>query len=210
MRCEDAMDRIDSLAPPGAELTAAFEHVATCAECTSALRAMNALRALRDEPLPQADELAVASAVDRALAYEPSRRYRRGFVGGIASGVALAAAGAAVAFGLWIRNLDGDGAGSVPEVRLALNEPRAVTVALESPEPLIGADVRVELRGAVALEGYSGQRELRWSTNLDRGINQLTLPVVALDVNGGQVLVEVVHGDKRRTFVLDVRTTSAG
>ena len=208
MRCEDAMDRIETLAQPGAELTAAFEHVATCADCTSALRAMHALRTLRDEPLPQVDELAVASAVDRALANEPSRRYRRGFLGGIASGVALAATVAAVAFGLWIRNLDGDGAGSVPEVRLALNEPRAVTVALESPEPLIGADVRVELRGAVALEGYAGQRELRWSTNLDRGINQLTLPVIALDANGGQVLVEVVHGDKRRTFVLDVRTTA--
>lgn len=208
MRCEDAMDRIETLAQPGVELTAAFEHVATCADCTSALRAMHALRTLRDEPLPQVDELAVASAVDRALANEPSRRYRRGFLGGIASGVALAATVAAVAFGLWIRNLDGDGAGSVPEVRLALNEPRAVTVALESPEPLIGADVRVELRGAVALEGYAGQRELRWSTNLDRGINQLTLPVIALDANGGQVLVEVVHGDKRRTFVLDVRTTA--
>jgi hypothetical protein len=53
-----------------------------------------------------------------------------------------------------------------------------------------------------------GQRELRWSTDLDRGINQLTLPVVALDATGGQVLVEVTHGQQRRTFVLDVRTTA--
>ena len=210
MRCEDAMDCIETVAQPGAALTAAFEHVATCAECTSALRALNALRSLRGEPLPQADELAVASAVERALAYEPAQRYRRGFLGGIASGVALAAVVAAIAFGLWVRNLDGDGAGSVPEVRLALNEPRDVTVTLESPEPLTGAAVRVELRGAVALDGYEGQRELRWSTDLDRGVNQLTLPVVALGADGGQVLVEVAHGDKRRTFVLDVRATSTG
>jgi hypothetical protein len=49
---------------------------------------------------------------------------------------------------------------------------------------------------------------LRWSTDLDRGINQLTLPVVALDASGGQVLVEVTHGRQRRTFVLDVRATA--
>jgi hypothetical protein len=210
MRCEDAMDRIQTVAQPGARLTAAFDHVATCAECTSALRAMNALRILRDEIVPPADELAVTRAVDRAMAHEPARRYRRGFVSGILSGAALAAAVAAVAFGLWTRTLDTDAASGVPEVRLALNEPHDVTVTLESPEPLVGADVRVELRGAVALSGYEGQRELRWSTNLDRGINQLTLPVVALAANGGQVLVEVAHGDKRRTFVLDVRARSEG
>ena len=100
---------------------------------------------------------------------------------------------------------DGIDGAVLPEVRLALNEPHAVTVTLESAEPLLAADVRVELRGAVALDGYDGQRELRWQTDLDRGVNQLTLPVVALGASGGQVLVEVTHGDKRRTFVLDVR-----
>jgi hypothetical protein len=85
-----------------------------------------------------------------------------------------------------------------------------VTVQLESPEPLANAEVRVELRGGVELDGYAGQRELRWSTDLDRGVNQLTLPVVAIDANGGQVLVEVTHGQKRRTFLLDVRTAAAG
>jgi hypothetical protein len=93
----------------------------------------------------------------------------------------------------------------VPEVRLALNQARDVTVSLDSHEALANAEVRIELRGAVALDGYAGQRELRWSTDLDRGTNQLTLPIVALDASGGQVLVEVTHGDKRRTFLLDVR-----
>ena len=106
----------------------------------------------------------------------------------------------------------GDGAtpGVVPEVRLAVNMPQDVTVTLESAEPLADAEVRVELRGALALDGYAGQRELKWMTSLDRGINQLTLPVVALDATGGQVLVEVAHGAKRRTFVLDVRGRVAG
>ena len=106
--------------------------------------------------------------------------------------------------------IDDDAPAAVPEVSIALNQPRNVTVTLESPEPLANAEVRVELRGALALDGYAGQRELRWLTNLDRGVNQLTLPVIALDASGGQVLVEVTHGDKRRTFVLDVRAAAAG
>ena len=76
---------------------------------------------------------------------------------------------------------------------------------LESAEALMDAEVRVELRGAVALDGYADQRELRWATDLDEGVNQLTLPVIALDATGGQVLVEVTHRDKRRAFVIDVR-----
>ena len=127
----------------------------------------------------------------------------------MASGAAAAAAVAALAVGIGSLR-SGESSVAVPEVRLALNRPSEVTVTLDSPEPLVNAEVRVELRGAVALEGYAGQRELRWSTDLDRGINQLTLPVVAIDATGGQVLVEVTHGDKRRTFVLDVRTAAAG
>jgi hypothetical protein len=40
-------------------------------------------------------------------------------------------------------------------------------------------------------------------------VNQLTLPLVGLDANGGQVTVEVQHGSKRRTFVIDVQTNPA-
>ncbi|RPI62752.1 MAG: hypothetical protein EHM50_03415 [Lysobacterales bacterium] len=140
----------------------------------------------------------------------PAHRYRRGFWNGLTSGAALAATVAALAVGGWLWRSAGEGPVAVPEVRLALNQRSDVTVTLESPEPLADAEVRVELRGAVALDGYAGQRELRWSTDLDRGVNQLTLPVVAIDATGGQVLVEVTHGDKGRTFVLDVRTAAAG
>lgn len=209
MRCEDAIERIQNGAQPGAELTAALEHATACEECSAALRAIDALHALRSDAAPVADARAVGRAIDRALAAAPAARYWRGFGAGALSGAALAAAVAAVAFGLWLRAPEGGGAGA-PEVRLAVNEPRDVVVTLESPEPLQGADVRIELRGAVALRGYEGQRELAWRTDLDRGLNQLTLPVVALDASGGQVLVEVAHGTRRRTFLLDVRTRTPG
>ena len=210
MRCEDAVETMRTVgSQPSANLRAAMDHVVDCAECQAALRAIDTLRALRDEPTPPVGDAVVQRAVDRALATRPEQRYRRGFWAGVASGAALAAAVATLAVGVWVF-----GSGEVPvagpEVRVALNQRSDVTVALESPEPLANAEVRVELRGAVELAGYAGQRELRWSTDLDRGINQLTLPVVAIDASGGQVLVEVTHGQKRRAFVLDVRTVAPG
>ena len=211
MQCEDA---IETMRAPGSQpargLRAAFDHAAACDDCQAALRALDALQMLRDEPTPILDEVDVERAIDKALTASSEHRYRRGFWRGLASGAALAAAIAALAVAAWLSQLATDGAITVPEVRLALNQRSDVTVTLESPEPLVAAEVRVQLRGGVSLDGYAGQRELRWSTDLDRGINQLTLPVVAIDASGGQVLVEITHGDKRRTFVLDVRAAAAG
>jgi len=210
MQCEEAVETIRTVgSQPGASLRAAMEHAGECADCQAALRAVEAMRTLRDEPTPIIADGAIERAVDRALATSPAQRYRSGFWTGLASGAALAATIAAVAVGIWLWN-SGGAPVAVPEVRAALNRPSNVTVSLESPERLANAEVRVELRGGVELDGYAGQRELRWSTDLDRGVNQLTLPVVAIDAGGGQVLVEVTHGQKRRTFLLDVRTVAAG
>jgi hypothetical protein len=207
MRCEDAIDAIRTVgARPGAALRDAMDHAADCADCQAALRALEVMRTLRDEPVPIVADGVIEHAVEHALATSPAQRYRRGFWTGLASGAALAATLAALVVGGWLWDRDVAPV-AVPEVRAALNQRSDVTVAVESPEPLANAEVRVELRGGVELAGYAGQRELRWSTDLDRGVNQLTLPVVAIDAGGGQVLVEVTHGQKRRTFVLDVRAT---
>ena len=210
MRCEEAVETIRTVGSrPGASLRAAMEHTGDCADCQAALRAVEAMRTLRDEPTPIFADGAIERAVDRALATSPAQRYRRGFWTGLASGAALAATIAALAVGVLLWD-NGSAPVAIPEVRAALNQPSNVTVALDSPERLANAEVRVELRGGVELEGYAGQRELRWSTDLERGVNQLTLPVVAIDAHGGQVLVEVTHGQKRRTFLLDVRAVAAG
>jgi len=211
MRCEDAVETMRTVgAQPNADVRAAMDHVATCGDCQSALRAIDALHTLRDESTPPIGDAVIQLAVDRALASRPEQRYRSGFWAGLASGVGVAAAVAALAVAIWFFGPGGQAPVAVPEVRVALNQRSDVTVALESPEPLANAEVRIELRGAVELVGYAGQRELKWSTDLDRGINQLTLPVVAIDSSGGQVLVEVTHGQKRRAFVVDIHATAPG
>lgn len=205
MKCEDAIEQLRSVAGPARE--AALRHVAECEPCRLASRAIAALAAERDVVAPRLAEGSFERALRRAA--EPPPRIAtsgRGFWLGTAVGAALAAS-IAVAVTVWWQPPVTSTASANPQVRLALNEVRPVSVSLDSPESLQGAEIHVVLTGAIGLDGFAEQRELRWVTDLDRGVNQLTLPVVALGPNGGQVMVEVQYGDKRRAFVVDVQTT---
>jgi hypothetical protein len=208
MRCEEAVEILRGTEHAAIlPLQAARAHVEGCEDCAAALLAVSALRAERDAPAPRAPAQSFARAMELAT-HTPRTEARRGrsFWLGTAVGGALAAGLAIVVAALWPQTaLPPIGN---PEVRLALNEVRQVSMSLDSPEALAGAEIRVVLTGGVGLQGFAGQRELRWMTDLDRGVNQLRLPLVGLDANGGQVTVEVYHGTKQRTFVIDVEPTS--
>jgi hypothetical protein len=127
---------------------------------------------------------------------------------GVAVGAALAAALAFAAV-IWLPErgdaLSGDPATSAtPQLSLRVNETRDVSITLTTGEALEDAEIHVSLNGSIGLQGYSGERDLKWLTDLDAGTNQLTLPIVATGLEGGQLLVEVTHGGKRRTFLVDV------
>jgi hypothetical protein len=186
----------------------AAEHAASCEDCRSAIEAVHRLRgeSLTRVPAPRAGafELALAAATSRPAAVSGRPRT---FWAGLGIGAALAAgiAIAVVGFAPWPGTRDTRDASATPQVTMALNEQRDVSISLTTPEMLMDAEIHVVLSGAIGLGGFEGQRELRWRTDLDRGVNRLTLPVVALGTSGGQLLVEVWHGAKRRTFVVDIR-----
>jgi hypothetical protein len=211
MKCEDA-SMILQRPGTGAELErrAAAEHLSGCEDCQHAARAIAALRAdgtvLIPVPADHARERAIAAATTRAAWVSRTVPRRLSFVLGVGVGAALAATIAVAVF--MLRPDEAVAPAGAPAVLLSLNEARDVSVALNSPEPLADAEIRVALSGAIGFQGFAERRELHWTTDLDRGVNQLTLPIVALGLGGGQVLVEVQHGDKRRTFIVDVRTTS--
>jgi hypothetical protein len=208
MKCEDVLSVLQR-DDAGAELArrAAGEHLARCEDCRNAAHALAVLRADRDLPipLPGDDVFRRAMSAAAAGARAPSRR---GFWMGVGVGAALAAglALAIMAFGPAEMVVP---PAAAPQIVLNVNEQRDVSVALSSPEPLADAEIRIALRGEIALRGFDDQRELEWRTDLDRGMNEITLPLIGLRAGSGQVLVEVQHGDKRRSFVVDVLTTAA-
>jgi hypothetical protein len=207
MKCEDVIEVLrsaDTVDTPERRVAAA--HLFECDECRLAQRALASLEAERSALGPRLAEGAFDRALQRAVQRPvAAAARRRGFWLGTAVGGALAAS-VAVGVTLFLLRAQAPPAVLNPEVTLALNEVRDVSVSLDSPEALAGAEIHVVLTGAIGLQGFAEQRELRWVTDLDRGVNRLTLPLVALGPSGGQVMVEVQHGDKRRTFLLDVQT----
>jgi hypothetical protein len=180
------------------------EHLAVCADCRDALTALDALHAIREVPVPQPASDAISRIVRAAMAEERARPIgHAGFWTGLAAGAT--AAGIIAAFLLPLIAPSEQAEALVPQVTLAVNQPGPVSIGIESDTALQGVEIHVSLRGAIDLEGFDGQRDIRWATDLERGMNELTLPVVALGQGGGQLIVEVYHGDRYKTFLVDVR-----
>jgi hypothetical protein len=213
MRCETVIELLDGTRSATAtEKQDALEHLAGCVDCNSIWTAVEALRADRDALIPAPLEGSLQRAVHRAVLHaEPVTQHaaRRFFWRGVGVGVGGALAAGLLVAALTLRPaLDAPRGVVAPQVTLALNEPRKINVALDSADDLQDAEIHVLLSGAIGLEGFDARRELRWRTNLDRGVNQLTLPLVAFGPGGGQVVVEVTQGERRRSFVIDVRTNA--
>ena len=79
-----------------------------------------------------------------------------------------------------------------------------MNVAIEADRPLQDATISILLSGDVALDGFGGEREVTWITNLEQGVNRLQLPVIALDASGGKMIVRLDHPDTEQVYVVDV------
>ena len=185
------------------------KHLGGCDSCASALHAVEALRARRSvvAPTPRTEFFAeIIQLATQGGAVEYQRTGNRFWLG--------AGVGGALAAGIVIALLNFNAmrqehlGPSVPQLNIALNETRDVNLAIDSPTTMMNAQIRVVLTGTVALAGFEGHSELRWATDLDRGVNVLSLPVTMLGTSGGKVLVEVTHRDRHEIFVVTLHGTS--
>lgn len=186
--------------PGGVERRRVMQHLSTCDDCRHAFRAFGYLRAERDRPVPEPSPGALDDALRAATPVGPRRA--GAFWGGIAVG-ALAASAAAAAL-LFLLEAPIAPLAMPPEVTMALHEPEDLRIAIDVPEALPGAEIHVSLRGAVDLLGFAGERDIRWTTRLERGVNELRLPVAATGEQGGQVRIVVRHGSRQKVFLVDV------
>jgi hypothetical protein len=207
MNCERVVELLTGPVGESAaqERRAAAMHATVCQDCHGAVASVHALRLASLAPVPPARPDAWERAL-LAATRRPARERQRPnrFWVGMALGASIATAATIAVIALLPFAPVADRI-STPTLTLALNQPQSVNISLNTLEPLVDAEIHVVLSGAVGLGGYPGQQELQWRTDLDAGINQLALPVVATGAAGGQVLVEVIHGGKRRTFIVDVQ-----
>lgn len=216
MNCQHVADWLDEQGPEfefSSVKTTLGEHLETCEECRhawSACRLLGGLMHLPDaEPRPGLFEAALAHASGAST----DAVRRRSFWLGTGTGVAIAASivVAALALTTLVRI---DTPLATPGTRtaaltFALHEARDVDLAITAAEALSAANLRVSLPAGLELAGFPGQREIRWQTDLEAGINRLRLPIAALAAGAGQLLVEVEHGRKHQSFVVEIAVEAA-
>lgn len=94
-------------------------------------------------------------------------------------------------------------------ITLALNETRDIDVLIESERDLADATIRIAVTGGVALDGFENEHSIDWRTNLERGSNLLSLPVVARSAGGGRLVAVIEHDGKTRRVTINLTVSDA-
>lgn len=114
-----------------------------------------------------------------------------------AAAVVVIAFGAGLATQAW---LGGDGDEVAPTVaeavEVAPGQVRDVHVAVSVTRDFDTVEFMIELPRAVELDGYPGQRIVRWEGRLEQGRSRLTLPLVIGEPDqGAEVIARIRHAD---------------
>ena len=209
MKCEDIVELAQSgesgvMNETGRQFV--IEHVAQCADCQDAIRAVEATRWLRNQPIEPANHELFARAMGAAVQQQASDSSRRsGFWVGAGVGGAVAAAFFAAVVALGLLGAPTTPAAGPAEFFVSMTEPRDLNIAIDVDSALPGATLSVSFFGGIELDGYASQRHLSWTADLHAGVNKLTLPIIALDSSGGQVVVRLEHPDSQQEFLVQLR-----
>jgi len=212
MNCEWVADRISDLVAerlPTGERAQCLGHIAGCPDCSDAYRGASALLELRAQPVEAAPAGLFERVMERAVEGTPRHQAGRGrFWLGTAFGGAIAATllVAALALGWLVRPPADDS--TMAEFYVSREETRPMYLAIEADKPLPGARISVLLSGNVQLDGFGDRRELSWNDDLEAGINKLTLPLIAVGADGGQMVVRLSHPDSEQVFVVRLKLDS--
>ena len=162
---------------------------------------------LKDLPAPTAEagfyEQALARATLQGARRQRNRWVMTGFGGAIAAGLAVWLIGGMVFNSPQLPDVPN----VIPEVTMALEEPRTVNLVFAATEAITDATLTVSLPAGVELAGFPGQSEISWETSLSEGRNLLPLKLIALTPAGGELLATLEHEDRNREFRLRVDVT---
>ena len=204
MKCEFVADNLTILAAgelPEDERRSCMNHIAACEDCSDAFEGAIAMHTMRSLPA----ESAPAGMFERVMSrtVEQDETGQRFWLGA-GFGGAIAASLLAVAFALGMLTIPEKP--EVAEFYVSIDESRPMHVAIEADRPLQDAKISILLSGDVRIDGFGDRRELSWTDDLDAGVNKLTLPLVAIGADGGQMIVRLDPPDSEQLFVVQLRT----
>jgi len=206
MNCEDVIEQLLEAGNLQDELEnrKLTTHVENCASCRDALRGANAMRVVKNRPAQQPPDGLFTRVMAEATKPVPRAPGRSQFWAGTAVGGFLAAgiAIAIVSFGFF--DTPTDSVVATPIVTMALGGQQEISIAIDAERDLLNTTVNVLLSGGIEIVGLGAQRELSWNTDLQKGVNKLTLPLTAVDLAKGYLIVRLEHEGTQRVFRVDL------
>ncbi len=209
MKCEDIVELAQSGESGVMDETGhqfVVEHIAGCVDCQYALRGVEATRWLRHQAVedPDADLFSrtMGAVFDQAV---PVPSGRRNFWLGTGVGSAVAATLFAAVVALGMLGAPDSQDSNAAEFTVSLTEARDLNIAIDAATELPDAQLSISFFGGIELAGYASQRHLTWTADLDKGVNKLSLPIIALDKSGGQVVVRLEHPESQQEFLVKLQ-----
>ncbi|MFT5502076.1 MAG: hypothetical protein ACI88G_002218 [Woeseiaceae bacterium] len=207
MNCEDVIEQLLEAVNPQDELEnrKLTAHVENCDSCRDALRGANAMRVVKNRPAQRPPDGLFTRVMAEATKPVPKAPGRSQFWAGTAVGGFLAAgvAIAIVSFGFF--ETPTDSVVASPIITMALGDQQEISIAIDAERDLLNATVNVLLSGGIEIVGLGAQRELSWNTDLQKGVNKLTLPLTAVDLAEGHLIVRLEHEGTQRIFRVDLK-----
>jgi len=97
----------------------------------------------------------------------------------------------------------------VPAVEFGLNQTRSIQLAFDTPEAFHSVTLTVMVPANFQIAKHPGQHQLSWRTDLRKGANVLTLPVVALQTGNGELVARLSNDKQTKTFRVPLSVRSS-
>jgi len=211
MNCQEILERVEAIVThplSETEKRSCEEHLTGCDECQSALHGTEALRLIRNQremvPPNGLFEKVLSQTTGTKQQLEQKNRFWLG--AGFGGAVAATIVAGFIMFGVPSKSPTVQPLAA--EFMISMHETRDLNIAIDTGHPIPGARVSIMLSGGVELAGYGNQRELTWTNDLAAGVNKLTLPLIALDQSGGQLIVKLDYGDSHQVFFVSLKLES--
>ncbi|MGW8247257.1 MAG: zf-HC2 domain-containing protein [Acidiferrobacterales bacterium] len=177
-------------------------HADSCQRCRQELKELEFLReGLREMPVLPARENFTREAFAAAVGKGVSRNkpapgfmhwFGAGFVGAMVAGLVL--------WSLATTFLPSQPHPAKASFNIALYQPKKISLAFNAPADISNVTVSIELPSQFEVVGHAGRQTLSWQTNLKKGRNILTLPVVAKSEGKGVMIARLSRNKETKTL----------
>ena len=98
---------------------------------------------------------------------------------------------------------------SAAQLIITMNEQKIVNVVVNAPRDMHDAHVTIELPEQLEMVGFPGKNEIEWTTNLRKGRNLLSLPLVAKGTGTVELVTRIDHDNKSKMLKLAMQINNS-